>query len=37
MKKHHIAILFLQETHTAVDGRETRGNYALYFSGERNY
>ncbi len=35
MKKHNIAILFLQETHTAVDSRETRGSYTWYFSGEK--
>ncbi len=35
MKKNDIAILFLQETHSAWDSREARGNYTWYFSGEK--
>ncbi len=35
MKKHNIAILFLQETHSAWDSREARGSYTWYFSGEK--
>ena len=35
MKKHEIAILVLQETHSASNSREARGNYTWYFSGEK--
>ncbi len=35
MKRNNIAILLLQETHTAMDSREARGNYTWYFSGEK--
>ncbi len=35
MKKHNIAILMLQETHSANNSREARGNYTWYFSGEK--
>ncbi len=35
MKKHNTGILFLLETHAAVDSRETRGSYTWYSSGEK--
>ena len=35
MKKNNIAILFLQETHSDMDSRESRGSYTWYFSGEK--
>ena len=35
MKKQNIAFLFLQETHSASNSREARGNYTWYFSGEK--
>ena len=35
MKKHDIKILVLQETHSANNSREARGNYTWFFSGEK--